>query len=131
MDGCLQKSGTNYNTAEMRKILFAAIVFVILAGCGEKSGIITSQSAEPAFIQTVYEGKCVMDEVPLWSIPGSAAEGAEIIATIAETCKGAPVIMLQYAVCKDTGRYFYEVKQGEKQGWVTSSFVVKEVQKLR
>ncbi|MBN1644681.1 hypothetical protein JW851_01395 [Candidatus Woesearchaeota archaeon] len=111
----------------MKKIFFILISLLILVGCGEKSGIITSQSAEPAFIQTVYEGKCVMDEAPLWSIPGAAAEGAEITATITGTCQGAPILMLQYAICQETGRYFYEVKQNEKQGWVTSSFVVKEL----
>lgn len=108
-------------------VLSLAILLLILAACGEKSGIITSQSAEPAFIQTVFKGKCVMDEVPLWSIPGSAAEGAEQTALITGTCQGAPILMLQYAFCKETGRYFYEVKQGEKQGWVTSSFVVQEL----
>ncbi len=102
-------------------------LLIAIAGCGEKSGIITSQSAEPAFIQTVYEGKCLMDEAPLWSIPGSIAEGAEITATITGTCKGAPIIMLQYAICQSTGRYWYEVKQGDKRGWITSSFVVKEL----
>jgi len=108
-------------------VMLTALLLLFLTGCGEKSGIITSQSAEPAFIQTVYEGKCLMDEAPLWSIPGSAAEGAEITATITGTCQGAPIIMLQYAICQDTGRYWYEVKQGEKKGWITSSFVVKEL----
>lgn len=114
----------------MKQIFFILVTLLILVGCGEKSGIIASQSAEPAFIQAVYEGKCVMDEVPLWSIPGSAAEGAEQTALITGTCQGAPILMLQYAICQDTGRYFYEVKQGEKQGWITSSFVVQELKQI-
>jgi len=108
-------------------LLSLMILLLILTACGEKSGIITSQSAEPAFIQTVYEGKCIMDEAPLWSIPGSIAEGAEQTFIITGTCQGAPILMLQYAVCQETGRYFYEVKQEEKQGWISSSFVVKEL----
>jgi len=113
----------------LKKTIFL-LLLLILAGCGEKSGIVESQMAEPAFIQTVYEGKCIMNEAPLWSIPGSAAEGAEQTAVITGTCKGAPILMLQYAICQDTGRYFYEVKQGEKQGWITSSFVVKELKEV-
>jgi len=110
-------------------LFFLLLIAILLSitGCGEKSGIITSQSAEPAFVQTAYEGKCLMDEAPLWSMPGSIAEGAEITATITGTCKGAPIIMLQYAICQSTGRYWYEVKQGDKRGWITSSFVVKEL----
>ncbi|MBD3361608.1 hypothetical protein GF358_02320 [Candidatus Woesearchaeota archaeon] len=114
----------------MKKILFAALILIFLIGCGEKSGILQSRSAEPAFVQTIYEGECVMDEVPLWSIPGAAAEGAEQTAIITGTCQGTPVLMLQYAICQETGRYWYEVKQGEKQGWITSSFVVKELKKV-
>jgi uncharacterized protein YceK len=111
----------------MRKILFVVVILLILVGCGEKSGIITSQSAEPGFIQAVYEGKCVMDEVPLWSMPGSGAEGAEQTALISGTCQGAPILMLQYVIDTGTRQYWYEVKQGEKQGWITSSFVVQEL----
>ncbi len=121
--------GAQKSSAFLAKIIFILFTLIILVGCG-KSGIITSQSAEPAFIQAVYDGKCVMDEVPLWSMPGSAAEGAEQTALISGTCTGAPILMLQYVICKDTGRYWYEVKQNEKQGWITSSFVVQEVKEV-
>jgi uncharacterized protein YceK len=114
----------------MKKLLFILIILLILVGCGEKSGILSEPGAEPGFVQTIYQGKCVMDDVPLWNMPGSIAEGAEQTATLTGTCQGASVLIIQYVICKDTGRYWYEVKQGEKKGWVTSSFVVKEVNKV-
>ena len=110
----------------MKQLFFILLILLVLVGCGEKSGIITTQTADRVYIQTIYEGKCLMDETALWSAPGSIAEGAEQMHTITGTCQGTPVTLLQSIKDKRTGRNWYEVKQG----WITSSFVVKELQKV-